>query len=112
LRQLAEIYRTHLVYPAAICSQSCILARGDDCSAPCTDLAGGMRLVVFRIEVLQLSILAIVLHHLALGHVLAILRQDTASDCCLRRSSSPYSGIMLIMPPVSAIAGRFPGTPV
>ena len=78
LRQLAEIYRTHLVYPAAICSQSRILARGDDCSAPCTDLAGGMRLVVFRIEVLQLSILAVVLYYLALGRILAILRQDTS----------------------------------
>ena len=72
LRQLAEIYRTHLVYPAAICSQLCIPARGDDCPAPSTDLAGGTRLVVFRIEVLQLSILAIVLHYLALGRVFAI----------------------------------------
>ena len=36
------------------CSQPRILARGDDCSAPRAHPAGGMRLVVFRIEVRQL----------------------------------------------------------
>jgi hypothetical protein len=69
--------RTYLVYPAAVCLQPYVLARGDDCSAPRTHLADGMRLVVFRIEVLQLPILAVALLHLPLGRVLAVLRQDT-----------------------------------
>ena len=65
------------MYPAAVCSQSHILARGDDRSAPPTHLAGGTCLIVLRIEVLQLPILAVVLRYLALGRVLAILRQHT-----------------------------------
>jgi hypothetical protein len=36
-----------------------------------------MRLLVFGIDVRQLPILAVVLRYLALGGVLAILRQDT-----------------------------------
>ena len=73
--QLAEISGTHLVHPTAVCSQSRILACGEDRSAPRTDLAGSTRLVVLRIEVRKLPILAVVLLYLALGRVLAILRQ-------------------------------------
>ena len=40
--------RAYLVYPTAICSPPHILARGDDRSAPRTDLAGRVRLVVFQ----------------------------------------------------------------
>ena len=74
--QLAEISGTHLVHPTAVCSQSRILACGEDRSAPRTDLAGSTRLVVLRIEVRKLPILAVVLLYLAFGRVLPILRQD------------------------------------
>ena len=57
------------MYPAAVYPQSHILARGDDCSASLTYLAGGMRLIVFRIEVLHLPILAIALLYLPLARV-------------------------------------------
>lgn len=63
------------MYPPAACSQSRILTRGDDRSAPRTDLPSSMRLVNLRIEVRKLPILAVVLLYLALRRVLAILRQ-------------------------------------
>src|SRR5258706_6868893 len=74
-RRLAEIWGTHLVYPPAVCSQPRILTRGDDRSAPRTDLPGSTRLVILRIEVRRLPILAVVFLYLALGRILAILRQ-------------------------------------
>lgn len=60
----------------AIWSQPHILARCDYSSAPLTNLAGGMCLIVLRIDVLQLPVLAVVFRYLALGRFLAILRQD------------------------------------
>jgi hypothetical protein len=74
-RQPAEIWGTHLVYPPAVCSPSRILTHGDDRSAPRADLPGSARLVILRIEIRKLPILAVVLLYLALGRILAILRQ-------------------------------------
>jgi hypothetical protein len=74
-RSFAEICGTHLVHPPAVCSQSRILTRGDDVSAPRTDLPGSMRLVRLRIEVLNLPILAVKLPYLAFRRILAILQQ-------------------------------------
>ena len=70
-----QLSGTHLVYPPAVCSQSRILTRGDDRSAPPADLPGSMCLVILRIEIRKLPILAVVLLYLALGRILAILRQ-------------------------------------
>jgi hypothetical protein len=63
------------MYPPAVCSQSRILTGGDDRSASRADLPGSTRLVVLRIEVGKFPVLAVVLLYLALGRVLAILRQ-------------------------------------
>jgi hypothetical protein len=76
--------RTYLVYPAAVCPQSHILARGDDCSAPLTYLAGDMRLIVFRIEVLQLPIFAIVFLYLPLGRVFIAVSGNHSYRALLR----------------------------
>jgi len=72
-RVLRRGLRTYLVNPAVVCSQSRILGRGDDLSAPRAHLAGAMRLVVFRIVVRQFLIFVAVLLHYPLGCVFATL---------------------------------------
>jgi hypothetical protein len=54
-----------------------VLARGDDRTAPLTDLAGGVRFVVLRIEVLHLPIFLVMLLDLALTQVVGVRWRDT-----------------------------------
>jgi hypothetical protein len=61
----------------AVWPQSRILARGDDRTAPLADLAGGVRFVVLRIEVLHLPIFLVMLLDLALTQVIGVRWRDT-----------------------------------
>src|SRR5580700_1056689 len=64
------------MHPAVVLSQSHILAREDDFSAPPTDLADRTCLVFFGIDVQQLPILDLLLLHHSLGRVLSFIRQE------------------------------------
>lgn len=63
------------MYPPAVRAQPGVLTRGDDGSAPRTDLARSARLVLLRIEILGLPILAVALLYLAIRRVIAVFRQ-------------------------------------
>ena len=64
------------MYPLAVACQPRIVARGDDPSAPHAYLAGGVRLIVFRVEILQLPVLEVVLPYLVLGQFFGVLVRD------------------------------------
>src|ERR1700676_1789676 len=67
----------HLMDQMTIWQQPRILARGNDRPAPLTDLAGRVRFVVFRIEVLHLPLFLFMFFDLALTQILAALWRDT-----------------------------------
>ena len=112
-RQLARGLRTFLVHPAVVCcsraSWRAVMTaphRAHTRPGACASLSSGLRYS-------ELPILEVALLHHPLGRVLAVLRQDTlrllahALDCCPVSISSPYSGVMVIVPFCgSAIAGR------
>jgi hypothetical protein len=65
------------MYPTAIWPPPHVIALGNDRPAPLADLAWGVRLVVFRLKILNLPFRTVMLLDLVLGQVLVIARTTT-----------------------------------
>jgi hypothetical protein len=72
LSQPSPFQRAHLMDPVTVWQQPRVLARGDDRPAPLADLAGGVRFVVFRVEILQFLLFPLVLLDLVLAQILIL----------------------------------------
>src|SRR5712691_6917418 len=70
----AATWRAHLMNPVATGEPARILARGDRRPAPLADLAGGVGLIAFGIEVLQLRLCPSALAGLSLGQLFTARR--------------------------------------
>ena len=64
------------MYPLAVAYQPRILPRRDDLLAPRAYLTGGVRLIVFRVEILHFPVLATALPDLVLGQFFGVLIRD------------------------------------